>query len=457
MEARLHEMERQMGKTEGPALETLLAEYSAVFQNYEDSGGYEYEHRVTVVLEGLGVNRLERSREIKTLSGGEKTRLSLALVLLGTPDLLLLDEPTNHLDKASLEWLEGYLKGFSGGVIISSHDRQLLNTAVNCIFEIDEYGHTLTKYAGNYDGYRLIKARERQQQEIDYQAQQEEISELKRTIRQHRTESNRHLIFRDRDKFAMQFKKERMQIGASRGISNAQERLDRILAAPLPKPAALLNFRTEFTAGSIKSAEVITVSGISKTYSGKAVLRDITFTVGADTRAVITGPNGSGKTTLLRILAGTETANSGNIAYSPSLKLGYLPQEFIIPDHKATGLEYYVNGRTGRREDLAAELLQSGLFHFDELQKPVGSLSPGQMRKLDIARLVASEPNTLLLDEPTNYVSLDDLEAFEAALALFPGPVLAVSHDRRFIRQFAGEIWELSGGVLSFDKTAPRV
>jgi macrolide transport system ATP-binding/permease protein len=452
MEVRLHAAERQMGKMEGPALEALLAEYGAVLQKYEDYGGYEHEHRVAVVLEGLGVSRLERSREIKTLSGGEKTRLSLALVLLGAPDLLLLDEPTNHLDKASLEWLEDYLKNFPGGVVISSHDRQLLNTAVNWIFQLDEHSHTLTKYAGNYDAYRSAGERERQQQAAAYQAQQAEISELKKTIRTHRTESNRHLIFRDRDKFAMQFKKERMQAGASRGIGSARERLDRILADPLPPPAAPLRFRTEFTAASIRSAEVIAVSRVSKAYGGKEILREISFTLGPDTRAVITGPNGSGKTTLLRILAGAEAADSGSIVYSPSLKPGYLPQEFLIPDSNASVLEYYVRGRAGCREDLAAELLQSGLFRFDELPKPVGRLSPGQMRKLDIARLVALAPNTLLLDEPTNYISLDDLEAFEAALALFPGPVLAVSHDRRFIRQFGGAIWELSGGVLAFDK-----
>lgn len=450
LETRMREIEEAMGTTSANTLDNLMEEYGEISRKFEEKGGYNLDHRTDMVLEGLGIGYLERSRAVDTLSGGEATRLSLAIVLLGSPDLLLLDEPTNHLDSKSLEWLESYLNNFKGAVIMASHDRQLLNTVANWIYEIDEHTHRLLKYPGNYDAYRMTKKRERLSWEHDYKLQQEEISELKRVIKIAMSQTGRQHKPRDKDKYAVQFKEERLQTSKSRTIRIAKERLARILEDPVLKPPRLLRFKTSFKLREIKSAEVITVVSLSKSYGGKVILQDITFTLGSQSRIVITGPNGSGKTTLLRILIGQETGDAGTIMYSPSLKMGYLPQELGVTLMNVNVLEYYSRDLIGHREDFIAELLQFGLFRSDELIKNITQLSPGQVRKLEIARMITTEPNVLLLDEPTNYISLNDLESFEVAIASFPGPVLAVSHDRRFIQQFGGEVWELIGGKLLF-------
>lgn len=450
LEARMRDIEKTMGTSEGASLDNLMGEYGEISLRFEEQGGYDFNHRVDVVMEGLGISWLERSRMLETLSGGEKTRLGLAVVLLGSPDLLLLDEPTNHLDKSSLEWLEDYLNRFHGAVMIASHDRQLLNAAANWIFEIDEHTHRMLKYPSNYDAYKLAKEKERLKWEEDYHHQQEEIAELRKIMKTTASKSCRQRKPRDRDKYAIQFKEERLQTAASRNISAARERLARIFEDPVPKPPKPLSFRTDFKLSEIRSAEVIKAVRLSKSVGNKTILREITFTISSNTHAVITGPNGSGKTTLLRILIGQEKGDIGSIIYSPSLKIGYLTQESQVTGASISVFEYYSQGRVGHAGDLMAELMQNGLFRFDELNKSVVQLSPGQMRKLEIARMVATEPNVLILDEPTNYISLNDLEAFESAIARFPGPVLAVSHDRRFIQQFGGEVWELSNGSLQF-------
>jgi macrolide transport system ATP-binding/permease protein len=448
LEARMREMVKAMSTSSGDTLDSLIEEYGEISRNFEEQGGYDLDHRTDIVLEGLGIGHLERSRAVNTLSGGERTRLGLAIVLLGSPGLLLLDEPTNHLDSRSLEWLENYLNKFQGGVIVASHDRQLLNSVVNWIFEIDKHTHRLLKYSGNYDVYKMAKEQERLKWEQDYKRQQEEISELKRIIRTTVSPTGRHHKPRDRDKYAVQFKEERLQTAASRTIRTARERLARILEDPVLKPPRPLRFKTGFKFREIRSAEVITVVGLSKSYGGKNILKDVSLTLSSHSRMIITGPNGSGKTTLLRILVGQENVDAGNVTYSPDLKIGYLAQELCVTPINVNVLEYYSRDLIGHREDFMAELLQCGLFQPDELTKNVTQLSPGQVRKLEIARMIANEPNTLLLDEPTNYISLNDLESFEDAIAHFPGPVLAVSHDRRFIRQFGGEVWELTDGKL---------
>jgi macrolide transport system ATP-binding/permease protein len=200
----------------------------------------------------------------------------------------------------------------------------------------------------------------------------------------------------------------------------------------------------------IESAEILRADKVSKNYGSNTILREVSLTLSPDSRIVITGPNGSGKSTLLQILSGVEKPDGGRVTRAPGIRLGYLRQEPRSPENKLSVFEYYRRGLTGHDEDFVPGLVNSGLFKYDEIHKPVRELSLGQIRKLEIARIIASEPNVLILDEPTNHLSLDVLESFEEAIDCFKGPILAVSHDRRFIRQFNGEALEIADGQISW-------
>jgi macrolide transport system ATP-binding/permease protein len=448
IESRMRAIENELSSC-GDHTEVLLQEYGELSRQFEERGGYELDHRFDVVMEGLGISYLPRSRTVDSLSGGEKTRLGLAGLLLGSPDVLLLDEPTNNLDTTNLQWLEGYLGRCRGAVMMASHDRQFLNATANWIYEIDEHTHNLQKYAGNYNAYKTAKERERAKWEEDYQRQQHEIKELKRVMQAASSEAQRRQRPRDKDKYALQFKAERSQAAATRNIRAARERLERIMENPVPKPPRPLQFKATFAGKEIRSAEVVRVTGLSKSYGSITVLRNIDFHLGASSRAVIIGPNGSGKTTLLRIITGGERPDAGSASLAPNIRPGYLPQEPRLAEKEMTILDYYRRGRPGREEDFIFGLVTCGLFRYDELNKTLAQMSLGQRRKLEIACLIAAEPNVLFLDEPTNHLSLDILESFEKAILDFNGPVLAVSHDRRFVQNFHGETWELREGRLT--------
>jgi macrolide transport system ATP-binding/permease protein len=452
LESRVHLLEAEISRASDEGLPRLMEQYSEAADEFRQRGGYDLDHRVEGILADLGIGYLERSRNIDTLSGGEKTRVSLATILLTSPDILLLDEPTNNLDLASLEWIERYLVRYPGAMLIASHDRQFLNNVVNVIFEIDEHSHELKKYAGDYDAYKAAKVAERAKWEEEYRTQQEEISELKRRIKttaSNMRNSERRKQPRDNDKFVLHFKEQHgIQKASSHTIRTARERLERIEADPIPRPPRPLRFKTTFSLQSINSAEVIRALDICKSFGSHIILDGLTFTFGPDSRIVIIGPNGAGKTTLLNILAGQDTAYDGKVNLAPSVRIGFLPQEPEFNQLDRTVLQYYGDGLLGHEDDFVFGLVTCGLFRYDELNKKVGQLSLGQMRKLQIGRMVAAEPNVLILDEPTNHISLDVLESFESAIADFPGPVIAVSHDRRFIQQFGKEIWELNEGKL---------
>ncbi len=412
----------------------------------------EIDHEIASLMNGLGIGYLERSRYIQTLSGGEKTRVNLAIILLKSPDIMLLDEPTNNLDDECLDWLEGYLRSYKGALLVASHDRQFLNNVANLIFEIDEYTHQLKKYNGNYDDYKYAKAKERDKWEREYRSQQEEIKELRKIIKSTGRSTGYDFKVRDNDKFIKGFKRGRVDHMASRLIHNAEERLNRILDNPILRPPKPLRIQPNIQIQDIKSSEVIRITSINKSYGKRIILSDISFSLRHDSRVTIVGPNGAGKTTLIKIITGKIKPDSGDIHFSPSARLGILEQEPLLINTDKTLLEYYREGFTGIDEDFIFGLVTCGLFRYEELKKNAGQLSLGQVRKLQIARMIAAQPNVLILDEPTNHISLDVLESFEAAIGEFQGPVLAVSHDRRFIQQFNGEIWELHEGRLKVTK-----
>jgi macrolide transport system ATP-binding/permease protein len=395
----------------------------------------------------VGIAHLPRGREVQTLSGGEKARVGLATLLLRSPDLLLLDEPTNHLDVNALEWLEGYLAAYSGALLIVSHDRQFLNRVATRIFEIDEHTHQLKRYEGNYDAYTVAKAAERAKWEEDYARQQEEIAELRLRMRETGRQVAHNRMPKDGNKLAYNAKGANVQRAISRNVRAAEELLKRIEADPIPKPPNRLRFYPRFDARPLRSDSVISVEHVTKSRAGRVILRDLSFRVAADARIILAGPNGVGKTTLLRLLLGLEEPDAGIVRVTGSAHLGYLPQEPLV-DTSQTILGAYRQVVSGYDDQIIAGLLERGLFQLEDMPKLVGHLSIGQRRKLEIARLMAEQPNVLLLDEPTNYISLDVLEAFEAAVLAFPGPVIVASHDRWFMQRFGGERWELVDGQL---------
>jgi macrolide transport system ATP-binding/permease protein len=451
IEARMRTLEAAMARVSGEALDGLLAEYGQLASQFQDRGGYEMEARMDAILAGLRLDYLPRSRDLGSLSGGERARVGLALLLLRAPDVLLLDEPTSHLDAASLAWLEDYLAAYAGAALIVSHDRQFLNRSVNRIFELDEYTHALKSYEGDYDAYQRVKASEREAWEESFARQQEEIKHLRKRIRESARQVAHNRKPKDNDKLAYKGKGEWVADAVSRNVRAAEEQLRRVELDPIPKPPRLMRFQPKFQAEALRTNAIVRMEHISKRYGDRQVLSDVNLTVLPESRIALVGPNGAGKTTLLRILLGPESPDEGSVRLAPGARIGYLPQEPVVGSGERTVFEAYREGLEGYESNLVAGILGNGLFHLDDLTKMVAQLSPGQKRKLELARLLALGPNVLLLDEPSNYVSLDVLEVFEAAVLAFPGPVLLISHDRWLLNRFGGVRWELADGRLSED------
>jgi len=449
LEARMRDLEQQMEAASPDVLDAIMVEYGETVEQFERYGGYEMDYRVDAVLEGLGVNHIPRERLFATLSGGEKSRVGLALLLLQAPDVLLLDEPTNHLDFASMAWLEVYLRGYRGGILIVSHDRQFLNRTVGAIVEIDEHTRAARRYAGNYDTYHAAKERERRKWEFDYERQQEEIKALRIEIKQTARRNSNYRAHTDSDKYIRNAKIATHDHTVSRRVHAAEEKLKRIEDDPILPPPTPLRFDPDFDPHALKGRMPLVVSNVTKAFGECCLLRDVSFTLGPESCIVLVGPNGAGKSTLLKILIGVEQPDSGEVYRNPGAAIGYLDQEGATLDPAKTVLEAFREGIPFTEQQAITFLLRSGLFRYEDMGKLAGQLSSGQRRKLQIARLIAGRANLLILDEPTNNVSFDVLEGLEAALRQFPGPIIAASHDRRFIEQFNGDIWVLEDGFVN--------
>jgi macrolide transport system ATP-binding/permease protein len=448
LEARMRELEARMAQADGD-LDAVLAEYGELATHFQARGGYELDHRIDAILTGLHISHIAPERPVATLSGGERARVNLAAILLRQPDMLLLDEPTNHLDFALAAWLEHYLAEYRGAALIVSHDRHFLNAVVTQIAEIDEHSRALKVYSGAYDAYAVAKAAEQAKWREDFTRQQDEIKELRKRIREAAKPLGHNRPARDNDKSLHNAKGENVERAKSRNINAAADLLARIEADPIPKPPKPFRFHPRFRAeDEVRSDAVLRAEGVSKAYDGRAILRDASFAVGANARIMLVAPNGAGKTTLLRLLLGLEPPDAGAIQRVARVRIGYLPQDPVFPDPRQTLLRAYSDGLIGQDDQFIAGLIGYGLFRLEDMDKRVGSLSLGQQRKLEIARLMVARPNALVLDEPSNYLSLDVLEAFETAVLDFAGPVLAVSHDRWFIERFGGEVWTLREGEI---------
>lgn len=400
-------------------------------------------HQAQAVLAGLGLAQVPLESRVGNLSGGQKTRLGLARVLLRKPQLLLLDEPTNHLDIEALEWLEGWLQPYSGAVLLVTHDRMLLERTVNAILELDPETHTTNVYPGTFEDYVNAKVREHERQWAAYREQQERIARLRSSIRQHSDYASS--IERGTIDFAIR----KIAKGIARQAVVQRRRLERELdkeRVEKPKERSW-QMKLSFDNTPESGQDVLILKELAIGYDGIALLTDIDEVLRAGERVALIGPNGTGKTTLLRVIAGELTALAGECRLGTNVKVGYYAQEQETLDMQSTPLETIAQVAAMSETDTRA-FLHCFLFTGDDVFVPISSLSYGERARLVLARLVATGCNFLLLDEPVNHLDIPSRARFEQAVQAFEGTVLAVVHDRYLIQALATRIWAIHGGTL---------
>jgi macrolide transport system ATP-binding/permease protein len=427
----------------------LLENYGTLQAEFDKRGGYTLAARLKEIFAGLSIEYLDTQRPLYSLSGGEKTRVALAALLLREPDLLILDEPTNHLDFAGIAWLETYLLNYPHALLMVTHDRHFINQVATHIIELSPVTHGLKVYFGNYEDFLAQRDAEYEKALGEYLDQRIEIKRLKRQAKQLVHNPRATPAMPDNDKMLFDAKKANSEQTRSKKIRDAKQRIA-VLEETMPdNPAHHWTIRFEFAPLELHAQEPLRFSGLSKTYGDACLFSHISGVVPKGERIVLVAPNGTGKSTLLKLLIGQLTPDSGSVTIAGSAKIGYLDQEGETLNPAQNVLAAYREVAQGEDRDLLAELHRSGLFTDASLPyKTVGELSLGQKRKLALARLIASKANVLLLDEPTNHLDLLSLEALEEALRHFPGAILAVSHDRWFVEHVATQVWELHEGAL---------
>lgn len=406
--------------------ETLLAQYADASEKFRELGGYEMDNRTRSVLYGMGFGNFEPDTEVASLSGGQRTRLALARLLLVQPDLLLLDEPTNHLDIDTLTWLEGYLRSYAGAMVIVSHDRFFLDAIVTSIVEIER--NQATRYTGNYSRFMELKTAAFDQQLKLFEQQRKEISRMEDFIQ-------RNLVRATTTKRAQSRR-------------NALERIER-----LEKPGSLKQASFSFTTERRSGKEVLRVVNASAApvVELSSLFRGVSFEVKRGERLALLGPNGVGKTTLLRALIGKLELRSGVVDWGAGVSLGYYDQEQRELNPANTVLEELWSTYPMLPEAEIRTVLGNFLFSGEDVRKKVSSLSGGEKARVALSKLMLRKANVLLLDEPTNHLDLMSREVLEAALDEYDGTLIFVSHDRYFLNRLADRIVELHpDGVQHF-------
>lgn len=425
-EKRLKQLEAEMaGEKDETRLDSMMREYDRLLERFSRDGGYEYNSRIRGVLKGLGFDESQFALPIRALSGGQKTRLALARLLLEEPDILLLDEPTNHLDIAATEWLEDFLKSYRKSLIVISHDRYFLDTVTTKTIELEN--SRCTTYEKSYSGYAEQKARDREIQQKHYEQQQKEIARIEAFIEKQR-----------------QWNRQRNIIAAESRMK-ALDRMEKI-DAPDRLPDSI-NIRLQSSRSS--GNDVLSVSSLSKSYPGKELFRGISFEVKKSERVFIIGPNGCGKSTLLKILAGRLRQDGGSFRYGHNVIIGYYAQELEELDERSTVLEEAWDGDDRLTLTQIRNVLARFLFTGDDVYKNIAVLSGGEKSRVALAKLMLSGANLLLLDEPTNHLDINSREALEEALLSYDGTIIAVSHDRYFMRKLATRIVEMTNGSIA--------
>jgi len=422
IETRLKQLEKTMGSEQQESVLTgLMKEYDRLIEKYSRNGGYEYISRTKGILKGLGFNEDDFDRKIDTLSGGQKTRLALAKLLLEEPDMLLLDEPTNHLDIDTLEWFEEFLKNYRKSVLVISHDRYFLDKITNKTIEIEN--NKCKIYNGNYSAFMKQKAADREIQQKHYELQQKEIAKMEAFIEQQK-----------------RWNRER-NIVAAESRQKAIDRLEKIEKPEKIPEKIKIKFRSEIASGN----DVLFVEGLSKEYPGKQLFCDVSFNIKKNERVFLLGPNGCGKTTLLKILAGRLEPTFGTVEYGYNIIAGYYDQELKDLDENNTIIDevWSVNEKLTQTE--IRNVLASFLFRGEDVFKKISTLSGGEKSRVALVKLMLSGANFLLLDEPTNHLDVNSRESLEEALLNFDGTILAVSHDRYFINKLGTRILEFNG------------
>jgi len=429
--AEMTRLEEEMSAAAGreSAMEPLLMQYGRLQESFERGGGYEMEANIERIAAGIGIPEQQYARPFASLSGGEKTKVGLAVILLQNPDLLFLDEPTNHLDMSAIEWLEGFIRSFGGTVVVISHDRYFLDAVAEKIIEIED-GEAFT-YHCNYSRYKEEKEARLLQQFADYQEQQKKIKKMQETIKQLIEWGNRS---------------NPPNPGFHRRAASMQKALDRMVK--LKKPILerkRIDLQLEQSDRSGKDA--IILSEVGQSAGGRLLYRGITRTLRYGEAAALIGANGTGKSTLLKSILGRQTPDEGEIRLGARVETGYLAQESAPAEEDGTVLQYF-RDELGMETGEARNQLARFLFYGSDVFKKVNSLSGGEWTRLRLAILMYRKPNLLLLDEPTNHLDIDSREALEEALEEYAGTLLAVSHDRYFINKIAGQVWHLEHGQL---------
>ncbi|NDU77149.1 ATP-binding cassette domain-containing protein [Actinomadura sp. DSM 109109] len=439
LETRMRAAERSLGAA-GPRESADLDGYAALVAEFEARGGYEADVRVEVALHGLGLPGLDRRRPLGTLSGGQRSRLALAATLASTPELLLLDEPTNDLDDAATAWLERRLRTHRGTVVAITHDRLFLERVTTAVVEVD--GGRVRRYGDGYAGYLAAKAAERAAQA---RAHEEWKAERDRHAALVSANAGRlAAIPRKTAKAGMgtgAWRARSRTHGAAGRVRQSRQRLRRLADDPVVPPPEPLRFAAVPAATGAAGDEVAALDGV--VVPGR--LRLEALTVRAGERLLVTGPNGAGKTTLMRVLAGELRPGEGRVRRAG--RVGFLRQDGAAGAGHRTVLEAFAHGRPGSPDEHADELLALGLFRPPELGLRLGELSPGQRRRVELARLVSEPRDLLLLDEPTNHLAPVLTEQLEEALASYRGALVVVTHDRRLRAAFTGSRLELAGGA----------
>ena len=425
-----HELEALTHALGDPAradgMDEILHRYGEVQGEYQQRGGYELEARAREVLHGLGFADPAIDGDVGSLSGGWKMRVAMAKVLIGRPDVLLMDEPTNHLDIESILWLEEYLKGYPGTLLMTCHDRDFLNRVATKIVEID--AGELVTWSGDYDFYERERTVRGAQREAAYARQQAMLAKEQRFI-------------------------ERFSAHAAKAaqVQSRIKKLEKIETIELPKRRTVVDF--DFRTPPRSGDDVVTLSKVSKGYAGRRIYDGFDFLIRRGERWCVMGANGAGKTTLLKMVAGTLAPDAGTVKLGASLKLGYFAQQSLdLLDPDLTVLTQVQKDFPAEGLGLLRNLLGAFQFSGDEVHKTIRYLSGGEKSRLVLARMLFDPPNFLVLDEPTNHLDLATKEMLVKSLKGFAGTMLFVSHDRMFLRGLSNRVLEVGepGGPVAY-------